>query len=159
MILRMFKKLKYWIITILFGGSLIYLGAPVSDTTILSQPLTEVQKIDKIKVRDYGISYFENNTTHEIVTREITREEYDALGLKDAPQPQLAGHTFKQAVFTADFNEVQHILKDYEYYKDGIDVASTTLVRIKVPDHLENTIFENDVIGGKLSTEGLQKLK
>jgi len=102
------------------------------------------------------MAYFRHNTTGDIFNQPMTQTEYEALGIKNAINPKIAGYTFIGAS-GGRVKTIDTILNDYEYFRVAPDVASSSQIRIKVPGR-EGVILRSDIVGGKLTQEGLDKI-
>ena len=111
----------------------------------LGATITEVPAIVKTKTGDYSHFRFKNNSTGAIEIVVTTKTEYDKLGIKDAINPTLAGHTFVGASNNELFSTSSPVLKDNEYYVVGVDEASSTIIRIKEGGKGEETVLKSSI--------------
>lgn len=96
----------------------------------------------QIKVGDYAYFQFRNLTTNEETKVAVSVEEYDRNSLKDSVKPVLQGYEYRGG-YKGEIYDYP-ILKDNEYYKVGVDVASSTLVRVKKAGQ-EEIVREQDL--------------
>ena len=92
------------------------------------------------------INRFENNLTKEIIEEPTTREAYyQVADIKDFPQPFKVGYRWIGASVNETYAIEPRILKDNEYYIVGADVASSTLVNLKLPGEPEKVVLLNSL--------------
>jgi len=106
------------------GGGAFLLGN-VSDTTIISTTLTEVQRKIQIADDDPYMAFFRHNITGDISAQPMTESAHDQMVSKGI-NPTLSGHTF----FRAEGGRVKTVtntLDDYEYYRIEPDVSSSLM--------------------------------
>lgn len=88
---------------------------------------------------------FKNEITGKKIEVSINQFEYNYLTLKNSEQPKLDGYIWVGASDPPTFKITNTILEDYQYYKIGIDEASSTLIKIKYPNEEEKIILLNSI--------------
>lgn len=171
----MLSLLKNKIKWVLIGGfslvGAIVVETQTVDSIIMSTTLTEVPieyQVERIK----NEHYFQDINTGEIITTETTDEEYKALALKGATQPSLAGANWMYSVGgKTTYTNDTILLNDYEYMVLSTSTMATdtavTLgsnvqdfdIKIKLPNYKEVIIKKSDIQKGKITQNGLKKVK
>ena len=143
------------ILFLLASGTFIYwLWLFLSQGNLGAVMVTEIP--DKIIIDYQASAVFENTKTKERVTVPFTKTEHEALAQKDAPFPQKNGYTWILSGLTPIY--ASSTLTNNQYYKVGIDKASTTLVKIRV-NNKEGIVPVTDIVNGELTETGLSKLQ
>ena len=147
------KQATIWTVLIgilLFGGVGYffddYLRPPFGGELI--KELKAPTEIKEVQVGEEYIHRFQDNKTGEIIKVKTTKEEYEALGLKDAGQP-----THKDAEWISSSGGIPIMempeLKDNEYYLIDknltITATNTPEIMIKLPDEEEKIINLKDL--------------
>lgn len=114
---------------------------PATTKKAASPIFQEVKAVVETKTGYEAFAYFSKNGTGEVLKVPLTENEYKALGLRGAVNPSVAGYTFKSAGGRELFSISKKVLNDYEYYRDGTDVSSSTLARVKFPGEDERTVL------------------
>jgi len=130
----------------LFFGFDDYLRPPFGGELI--KELKAPTEIKEVQVGEEYIHRFQDNKTGEIIKVKTTKEEYEALGLKDAGQP-----THKDAEWINSSGGIPIMempkLKDNEYYLIDknltITATNTPEIMIKLPDEEEKIINLKDL--------------
>lgn len=104
------------------------------------------------------VNVFKKNSNGTLSVENITKAEYNSLGLKNSGQPSKNGYTWKEARANEIFETVPNTLSDYQFAKSGVSIASTTEYQIKLPGYVMGTIDETDLQDGKISGAELNKL-
>lgn len=103
---------------------------------------TEVSKYTETVVSYAPISFFQNLTTGEVIKVPITIEEFRAIG---NGQPKLEGYKWLSAGENPIVQMNPTILQDNQYYIDGADAASSTLIKLKLLGEPEKVILESSL--------------
>lgn len=130
--------MKYLLIFIIFllGLGIYYTRQPKIGASTTYEEVSPV-----IIIGQKGVEYFRNDK--EIKQIPISVDEYKALGTVNAPTPKLDGYIFWRAELTNITSTP--ILKDLQYYPVGIDAASSTLIKIKLPGEDPKVIRKEDL--------------
>ena len=111
---------------------------------------------DKVIIDYQAFAVFKDNKTGEHITVPFTKIEHDALAQKNAPLPQKNGYTWISSGLTPIY--APSTLINNQYYKVGVDSASTTLVKIHA-NNKEGVVPVTDIVNGELTATGLSKLQ
>ena|SRR3990167_5453231 len=142
------KKFKLW-----FLG--LFIPIAFAATIGISNP-SVVEVPEKVIIGYTATGVFENIVTKERVVLQITEQEHIALREKNANHYFKNGYKWVHSSLTPIYST---ILNDYEYKKSGVDAASTTQVRVKIPNYAGAIIPITDIVDNKLTDEGLNKIK
>ena len=142
------KKFKLWLLG-------LFIPIVFAATIGTSNP-SVVEVPEKVILGYTATGVFENIVTRERIVLQMTEQEHIALREKNANYYFKDGYKWIQSSLTPIYSVT---LNDYEYKKSGVDAASTTQVRIKIPNYTEAIIPITDIVDNKLTDEGLNKIK
>lgn len=131
---------KTYLITIIFIIILIVFVS-ISRERKLGGTHTLVSK--EIQIGAEAFFRFKNIQTGEEIEVATSTDNYRKQALKNPILPKMDGYKYiggyERGIYAT------RVLNDWEYYKNGVDVASSTLVRVKEPKNVEKTILESDL--------------
>lgn len=155
----MFKKIKNWwkkFLIIIGIGAITVLATTNLGSNITSTNFKEVSSTIVTEVSNFH--YFKNIDTGEVIKEEITDEEYKALGLKGAGQPEKEDYKWIGSHGGVIVATTTRVLLNYEYYNDGLDIisspiasSSSYMIRIKISNKREKRIKKDCIVNKKLS--------
>ncbi len=144
------KIFKILLLILILSGCTPNMGGSITETRLQEVSPTIVTKTG-------NFHYFKDIKTNEVIKEEITEEEYETLGLKDAGQPEKIGYKWVGSAGNEIVETAPRVLLDYQYYNDGLDTSSSTMIKIKMPNKGEETIKKDCIINNKLSEICLEK--
>lgn len=105
---------------------------------------TEVPKYTETVTGYNSVSIFENEVTKLRIQVPITKTTFDDI-FYNRVRPQMDGHRWIGASENPIIQRNLTILQDNQFYKDGADVASSSLIKIKLPNESEKVILESSL--------------